>query len=351
MQDDCNWQIGAPDSVGLDPEKLSSVIDWLDTVDGSNVHSILVARAGVLLFEHYRTGPDERWRKPLIDVEHGVEISHDLRSVTKVIVGLLIGEALHRNLIASLNEPAFGFFPEYSDLRTPEKDHICLRHLLTMSAGLDWDENIPATDPDHGEMRMWRSADRLRTALEPRLIAAPGTVWNYSGGCTELLGMILQKTTDKPLDEFAHDVLFEPLSISNVEWARHADGSPSASGGLRMRSRDLAKVGATVTGAGQWNGKQVLSKAWTEASLTPRIGADDRLFFYGYHWWLGRSLVHGRTISWAAGIGLGGQRLFVVPELDLAVVITAGHYADAMQAWLPLTILNRFVLSATTSDN
>src|SRR5262249_8583313 len=76
---------------------------------------------------------------------------------------------------------------------------------------------------------------------------------------------------------------------------------------------------------------------------------DDRLFFYGFHWWLGRSLVQGREIPWAAGIGLGGQRLFVVPALSLVVVITAGHYADAKQSWVPLVVLNRYVLGALVS--
>ena len=85
---------------------------------------------------------------------------------------------------------------------------------------------------------------------------------------------------------------------------------------------------------------------WIEQSLTPQIGADDRLFFYGFHWWLGRSFVQGREITWAAGIGLGGQRLFVVPALSLSVAITAGLYADPMQSWVPLVILNRYVLGA-----
>jgi CubicO group peptidase (beta-lactamase class C family) len=115
---------------------------------------------------------------------------------------------------------------------------------------------------------------------------------------------------------------------------------------LRLRVTDLAKIGQLVVDGGRWNGTQLLPASWIEQSLTPQIGMDDRLFFYGFHWWLGRSLIGGREIPWAAGIGLGGQRLFVVPSLSLVVVITAGHYTDAMQSWLPSTILNRFVLTA-----
>jgi len=182
------WTILAPEEVDLDSKTLCAVIDWLDDFSNSSVHSILVARRDALVFEHYRIGPDERWRTALPDAMHGPETKHDLRSVTKSITGLLVGIALDRKLILGLDEPVFAYLPEYSDLRTPEKEHIQLRHLLTMSAGLDWDENVPDSNPRHGEMRMWRSGDHLRTALEPRMVTAPGLNWNYSGGCTELLG-------------------------------------------------------------------------------------------------------------------------------------------------------------------
>jgi CubicO group peptidase (beta-lactamase class C family) len=85
---------------------------------------------------------------------------------------------------------------------------------------------------------------------------------------------------------------------------------------------------------------------WIDDSVAPQIGAADRLYFYGYQWWLGRPLSAGKEITWAAGIGLGGQRLYVIPSLELSVVVTAGHYADDIQGWLPLVILNRYVLPA-----
>lgn len=341
-----DWQTAEPEAVGMTSGVLSAVTEWLDGLEGSNIHSIVVARKGVLIFEHYCSGDDERWHQPLTGVPHAPKIKHDIRSVTKVVVGLLIGDALQRHLIPSLDVPVFDYFPEYAGLRTPEKGKISLRHLLTMSTGLEWDENVPATDPTNAEIRMWRSDDRVRTALEPRLVWAPGTVWNYSGGCTELLAAILDRVSGRGIDDYARETLFAPLAISDVEWARHVDGSPSGSGGLRMRSIDLAKIGQIVVGRGRWNSEQVLPTSWIECSLTPQIGADDRLFFYGYHWWLGRSLILGREIPWAAGIGLGGQRLFVVPDLELVVVITAGHYAGSMQSWLPMVIFNRYVLGA-----
>jgi CubicO group peptidase (beta-lactamase class C family) len=339
------WAISTPEAVELDARELCAVGDWLDDLPESKVHSILVARRGALVFEHYRNGPDDHGLRPLPDARHGPETRHDLRSATKSVTGLLIGIAHDRGLILSLDKPVFDYFPEYADLRTPQKDRILLRHLLTMSAGLAWDENVPIADPRNGEARMWRSPDRLRTALEPPVVTAPGLHWNYSGGCTELLGAILRKAADKPIDAFARETLFEPLGIFDVEWGGY-DDFPSASGGLCMRSRDLAKIGQLVVNRGRWGQRQVVSAQWIEDSTAPHLGAPDRLQFYGYQWWLGRSLLRRREIVWIAAVGYGGQRLFVVPALDLVVVTTAGHYDDTMQAWVPLVILNRFVLAA-----
>jgi CubicO group peptidase (beta-lactamase class C family) len=344
MQD--GWAISTPADVGLDGERFRAAVDWLDRLPNQNLHSLLVARHGALAFEHYRKGTDGDGRHWPPDAQHGVAARHGLRSATKSVTGLLAGIALERKHLPGLDARVLDYFPEYADLHTPEKERITVRHLLTMSAGLDWDENVPITDPRHGEMRMWRTADHLRVALEPAVVAAPGVVWNYSGGCSELLGAILRKATGQPLDAFARETLFAPLGIDDVVWLPHADGSPSASGGLHLRSRDLAKIGQLVVARGQWNGRTIVPARWIEASIAPQIGAPDRLFFYGYHWWLGRSLIERKELTWASAVGFGGQRLYVLPSLDLVVAVTAGHYADAMQAWLPLVVLNRFVLPA-----
>lgn len=325
---------------------LSSVSPWLDGIAGVNLHGLAVVRNGLMIFQHYRSGSDESWRGQLGDVAHGPAVRHDLRSVTKVVVGLLVGSAVSRGLIQSLDTPLFNYFPEYADLRTPDKDRISLRHLLSMSAGIAWDENLPIADVRNGEARLWRAADRVREALTPPIASEPGSVWSYSGGCTELLAAVLTRVTGMAIDQYARAALLDPLGIEDVEWARHSDGSPSASGGLRLCAPDLARIGQLVVSGGRWNDVELLPTTWIQESLRPQIGAEDRLFFYGFHWWLGRSLIRNREITWAAGIGLGGQRLFVIPSLSLVAVITAGHYGDAMQSWLPMVILNRFVLGA-----
>ena len=115
-----------------------------------------------------------------------------------------------------------------------------------------------------------------------------------------------------------------------------------------MRPRDLAKLGQLVANEGSWNGDQVLPAWWIRESTTAHVNAEGNgALYYGYQWWLGRSLLNGDELRWIAGFGSGGQRLFVVPRLDLVVAVNAFNYRHA----IPVAILNRFVLAAITDRN
>jgi CubicO group peptidase (beta-lactamase class C family) len=173
---------------------------------------------------------------------------------------------------------------------------------------------------------MNRSPDSCRYVLGLPVTAPPGQEFFYNTGALALVSAIIRKATGRPLDEFAREVLFEPLGITAVEWKRRK-GDTDAGGGLRLRPRDMAKIGQLVLGGGRWNGRQIVSKAWIDASMTPRFEASSA-YFYGYLWWLGRSLHSGREVHWAGALGRGGQSIRIVPELDLVVVVTAGYYQD-----------------------
>ena len=168
--------------------------------------------------------------------------------------------------------------------------------------------------------------DPCRYVLSLPATAPPGQEFFYNTGALTLVSAIVRKATGRPLDTFAHAVLFEPLGITGFEWIR-VKGDADAGGGLRLRPRDMAKIGQLVLAGGRWNDRQIVSKAWIDASTTPRTEATS-LFFYGYLWWLGRSLVNGRGVHWAGAFGRGGQSIRIVPELDLVVVVTAGYYQD-----------------------
>jgi CubicO group peptidase (beta-lactamase class C family) len=344
------WDVGAPEVRGLDPVVLCTIGPRFEAWHEANAHAVLVVRHGVLVYEHYFTGEDEAvGRGPLGRVAYDADKLRDLRSITKSVTSLLVGIALDRGWIKDIDTSVLSFFPEYVDLRTPEKDGITLRHLLTMSAGFAWnDPSMSFGNAADGETPMIRAADPYRYLLEQPPAEKPGQVWNYSSGETGLLAAVLYRASGKGLDALAQEVLFDPLGIRDVEWARYANGDPIAGWGLRMRPRDIAKIGQLVLDHGRWQGKQIVPETWIAQSTAPQIDAKGSVF-YGYLWWLGRSLVERREVDWIAGVGLGGQRLFIVPDRDLVVVVTAGLYRSPLQDQVGFTVLNRYVLRAAAS--
>ncbi len=310
------------------------------TLSDSNLHGIVVDQHGTLQFEAYFEGDDQpagAWFSRR--VSFGADDLHDLRSVTKSITGLLVGVALNRGQIKSIHTPVLDFFPEHADLKTPERAGITLAHLLTMTHGLEWDESGSYVRLGNSETRMRFSRDPDRYALERAVVALPGTRFAYSGGATALLGEVLVRTTGKPLDVYAAEVLFEPLGIVRHEWRRDVHERVTPYGGLRLRPRDLAKIGRMLLDGGRWRGEQIVPASWIDASFRRRVAADPPLG-YGYQWW--RTVVRGQggMLPVVAAFGNGGQRLFLVPQLDLAVVVTAGQYNQPETSWrAPLKVL------------
>jgi len=324
---DDGWPVAAVNEDKLiDRGALCRMADRLAASSTANVHAVLVARGGKLLFERYFRGSDEIYSRRVGTVTFDADTLNDMKSVSKSVASLALGIAIDRGLIRSVNEPMFSFFPELSDLRSPEKERIRLVHALTMSMGLKWVEATPSNEGNNDEERMHRARDPCRYVLGLAATAPAGQEFFYNTGALTLLSAIVRKATGRPLDEFARETLFEPLGIGRVEWSR-VRGDTDAGGGLRLRPRDMAKIGQLVLAGGRWNDRQVVSKAWIDASMAPRMDATG-LYFYGYLWWLGRSLFNGREVHWAAALGRGGQSIRIVPELDLVVVVTAGYYQD-----------------------
>jgi CubicO group peptidase (beta-lactamase class C family) len=327
---DDGWPIAAVNEDKLiDRTALCGMADQL-VASNANVHAVLVARAGKLVFERYFRGADETFNglyiRQLGNVAFDADTLHDMKSASKSVASLALGIALDRGLIRSVNEPIFSFFPELSDLRSPEKDRLLVMHALTMSMGLRWVEATPDHNYDNDEVRMNFAPDPCRYVLALPVTAPAGQEFFYNTGALRLVSAIVRKATGRPLDEFARETLFEPMGITKAEWAR-VRGDADAGGGLRLRPRDMAKIGQLVLAGGLWNDRRIVSKAWIDASMTPRIEATSD-FSYGYLWWLGRSPFNGREVHWDGALGRGGQSIRIVPELDLVVVVTAGYYQD-----------------------
>ena len=340
------WTLAAQAEVGLDAAKLCELDSFIAQWPEANIHAVVVVRNGKLVMERYFAGEDERWGDQLGRVTYGPEVKHDLRSISKSVTSLLVGIARSEGKFPALDSPVFDAFPDYADLRTPEKARITFRDLLTMSSGLAWDENRPWNDPRNNEAGMMLAPDPFRYILSQPVAHPAGTVYAYSGGGTSLLGETLVRSTGQSLRNYARTKLFAPIDAPDFEWLdAGANGKLGAFGSLRLRPRDAAKLGRLLLTDGQWNGKQVLPAGWAAESIKPRLNGEG-LYFYGYQWWLGRSFRNVAQLDWAAGVGLGGQRLYVVPALDLVVMINAGHYRDSLQGVIPAGIFNRIVLPA-----
>ena len=314
----------------------------------AGLHAVLVVRRGKLALERYYDGEDERWGDPLGRVVFGPEVKHDLRSVSKSVVGLLYGIALDKGQVPALDQPLVDHFPAYPDLAAdPDRRRITAAHALTMTMGLDWSEDLPYSDPRNSESAMELAPDRYRYVLGRPIVSAPGERWVYSGGATALLARLIVQGSGQPLLDYARETLFAPLGITDAEWVAGRDGEAAAASGLRLRPRDLAKLGQVVLDRGRWGERQVVPADWLAESFEARAEVGGGLE-YGYQWWLGRLQTNGAR--WVAGFGNGGQRLAIFPGLDLAVVVMAGRYNQA-EAWkLPVSVLVDYVFPALSDD-
>jgi CubicO group peptidase (beta-lactamase class C family) len=270
------WTVAAPEQEGLDSALICGIGPRLEALKEAQAHGIVIARHGRLIYEHYFAGKDQRLGMSLGNVSFDAGTKHDIRSISKSVTSLLVGIALDRGLLTDLDAPVFSFFPEYDDLRTPEKDRMTLRHLLTMSSGFAWDErSVAYMNPSNTYRQMGIAPRSDHFVLAQPLAAPPGEVFNYDTGTANLLGLILRKVSGKRLDAFAKETLFDPLGIEDWDWDYDAGFNPAAGSGLRLRQRDLAKIGQLVLERGKWHGRQIVSSSWIEDSTTPRLSGND----------------------------------------------------------------------------
>jgi CubicO group peptidase (beta-lactamase class C family) len=262
-------------------------------------HSLLIIRNGYLISENYFGS-------------YQSDMRHELYSVTKSFIATLIGIALDKGYIDGTDQRIVDFFPERTfDNLDEQKKAMTLEDTLTMRTGLDWEEGDPAY------RALYTSPDWLEYMLDKPMAAAPGSEFNYCSGCSHVLSAVLQAATGTNPRDFAEQSLFKPLGISNVQWDVDAEGTPIGGWGLWLTPRDMAKLGYLYLRNGQWDGQQIVSAQWVENATRAHAETDGDLD-YGYQWWTYPSLA-----AYTA-LGRGGQTIFVVPELDLIVVTTAG---------------------------
>jgi len=314
--------------VGMDAKAINKLVQQIETGYFPNRHSLLLYKNQQLVLEKYFTGQDQIWGNDIGVVEHKLEALHDIRSISKSIVSACVGIAIAQGLIRDVHQNIFEFFYDYEIYRNQGREFLTVEHLLTMTTGMEWNEEIPYSNPENSQIQMDKSANPLAYFLSRPLIADPGTTWCYNGGTTEALAKIILRVSGMNIYEFAKTYLLLPMGIVHSEWTSLWNGLPSAAGGLRLTSRDLLKFGILYQNDGMWNGVQLVPKDWVTQSFSSKIKRQGlwKNGHYGYQFWIFDEKIRGEHLHITAAMGTGDQCIFFDKKNDLIMVSTAGNY-------------------------
>jgi CubicO group peptidase (beta-lactamase class C family) len=325
-------RVGNVTEAGLDTATVTRLVNRV--IDGTypDVHGILVYRGGKLVVEEYFYGYDR-------------DRPHQMRSASKSVVSALVGIAVDRGALSGDSDRVTRHLP-YASFANPDprKDRLTLRDLLTMRSGLacdDWNAASPAN-----ESRVYQAKDWVKYVLDVQMLEQPGTQTHYCSGNVMVAGRVIERATGKPLPVFAQENLFTPLGIraSDVRWNfTLASSNAGTFAQLYMRPRDMLKLGVLFQQRGKWNGRQVISRDWVARSTAKWSTVGDQE--YGYFWWHqwtnASTPEEGRRVDMVVATGNGGQKIYMVPALDLIVVLTGGNFNTNSPA---MTIMAKDVL-------
>ena len=315
-------------SVQMDTSIMNSMAKQIEQQEKHKLYSILVARHGQLVFEKYYNG-------------YTRDTPVDIRSATKSITSLLIGIALDKGVLSDVERPIMDHLRDaYPTVH--DKDALTLRHLLTMSAGLDCNDHDRRTRGQ--EDRMYRSQDWVDYFLSLSSVYPPGDTTRYCTGGVVALGEVIAQASSKSVAAFAEQHLFDPLEIENYQWATFDEGTKVDTGGhLHITPQGMAKVGLLVLQQGRWHNEALVPAAWIQRSTEPQTHVDGNP--YGFLWWISMVPYGSKTVKVIMARGNGGQAIFIVPEYDLVAVTTAGYY-NSEKARIPFDLFFGAILPA-----
>jgi CubicO group peptidase (beta-lactamase class C family) len=351
-------------NMGIDTNAILQLTKLILADSFPNMHSLLIAKDNKLVYENYFEGKDENWGSNLGYAKHDTNILHDTRSISKSVVAACIDIAIQQQKIKSIDEPIFNYLPEYIQYKTAQNEIITIKHLLTMSSGIKWDENVPHGTSENSETEMERSLNPVEYVLSLPMDTLPGKVWKYNSGGVQVLAEIIRNVSGENIDLFAAKNLFTPLGIKDYKWTYSSSIAiwfnltkifnkrrkfPAAASGLRLTSRDLLKFGLLYVNNGKWNDKQILSEEWVAETLKAKILRDSVLSEtngYSYLFWTHTDTVNNKQFQLITARGNGGQRIFVNKASNLIVVITAGNYNKSGIKNDGQVALDKYILSA-----
>ena len=339
------WDVASPESVDLSSATLNAMREAARTDAFKKIGSILVARHGKLVYEEYLDGSASTLR--------------DTRSATKSVTSILIGIAIDKGLLPGVDAKVMSFFPDKQPVKNPDprKEKITVEDFLTMSSLLECDDNNQFSTGN--EERMYLTEDYVKFTLDLPIKGFPswstrpedspyGRSWCYCTAGTATLGGVLEKATRMKVPEFADKYLFGPLGITSAEWQPTPSGLVMTGGGLRLKSRDLLKLGQLYLQGGLWNGKQVVSKRWVEESTKPHARVEGTEYVkdteYGYLWWLKSFGAKEKRFRSFSMLGNGGNKVSVFPSLDMVTVLTSSLFNNRAARQQTDQLLSDYIL-------
>lgn len=346
------WEISTPDDVKMDETLLAEAVEKNRLNKG--VDGFVVVRNGKLIVDEYYNGYNAK--KP-----------HKVWSVTKSITSAIMGIAIEKGAIQSVNDSISRYMGPYVQAMSNDKNTITIRHLLTMTSGIDW---VELGGRQSAGFRVAYSPDWIEFVLTQPMSDTPGRRFNYSSGDYMLLAPIIKNATGMQADAYAEQHLFSPMQITSYEWIKGSEfwtkmeggelpgarkpeppieypeyfaGYPATASGLKMLPRDMAKVGQLYLDNGKWNGKQIIPADWIMQSVQPHFGNTG----YGYGWRLTQYIVGDKEIDCYYATGFGLQSIYVFPELDLVTVFTQQNYRTMQEGERQTQdVLQNYVLKA-----
>jgi CubicO group peptidase (beta-lactamase class C family) len=324
------WKSALPEDKGMDSAQLVRMFEYIIGHD-IPLHSLLIVRNGYLVTEAY-------WHP------YGPNDKHSVESITKSVIGTLIGIAIDHGELKSTEQKLLDFFPEHSIQNLDsDKKSITLGNLLSMTPGIDCEDTKVSPELD-------QTGDWVQYFLSRPMSSKPGTKWIYCSGTAHLLSAVLQKETEMDARTYANQNLFAPLGIPQVseqDWRSDPRGITDGRAGLYLTPRDLAKYGYLYLNMGRWDSQQIVSMPWVQQSTREQayigqdayVGGLDRRF--GYFW----SIFPEK--HYYGYLGRGGQELFLVPKENMLIVFTGGLRVG--EEGILLNLINDFILPAVRS--
>jgi len=290
---DTEWSFGGPSQHGMDAARLANI---RQRFAGSQMLAMVIVKDGVIVDEFYKDGYDEN-------------SLFRMHSVTKSVMGALIGIAIDKGVIENVDVRLADIYPGL--MGNADKEKITIEHLLEHTSGF--------SEGDSSFMSHIRSENWVERFLSLPLAAKPGTSFFYSTAGSHMLSDILERSAGMSTYDFAMENLFRPLGIESFEWGTDPQGVVDGGNGLSLSVRDAAKFGQLFLEGGNWRGHQLVSQEWVRESIAVHAPGEPDKGRYGYQWWIWS--FGGQDVYYA--LGYAGQFVFVVPELNLVTAIAS----------------------------